>query len=348
MTTSDSPDRATAPSADTGADAARANATREAAAWFVLLSEEPGDAVLKAKVEDWCNRSDLNREVWERTRRAYRMYGETTPRHPEHWQTHAARKAVPPVRRRPRQARPRSRRARFVGATALALAACVAFLDAPSMLLRLQADVATSTAEVRILDLEDGSRVHLAPQSAIDVRYSNGERRTTLLKGEAFFEVTPNASRPFRVVAGDVTTTVLGTAFDVRREDNGASVAVRHGRVRVDNERASPPVSEELTAGAWARVDAGGTARGTIASEEVATWTDGRLIARGQTIGEIVDGLRRYHRGLIVVQSGAFTAQRVSGVFDLRDPAVTLRDLASAHAAVVREISPWLLLVTAR
>lgn len=344
MTTSEPRDRAAAASVD----ADRARATREAAAWFVLLSEEPDDRALQAKIEAWCGESTLNREVWQRTQRAWDMYGKTSPMHREQWQSRATRPSRAAPASPARTARVGRRHRRIAGAAALALAACIAWFAAPVLLLRLQADVTTSTAEVRTLQLEDGTLVRLAPESAIGIRYTERERHARLLRGQAFFEVKPNADRPFRVVAGDVTTTVLGTAFDVRLEADGASVAVREGLVRVEDGRVSPPRSQEVAAGAWVHVTAGHPARGTIAPDEVAAWADGRLVARNLPITEIVDELRRHQPGLIVMQDQAFGAQRVNGVFDLSRPAATLRDLAAAHGAVVHELSPWLLLVTAR
>jgi transmembrane sensor len=52
--------------------------------------------------------------------------------------------------------------------------------------------------------------------------------------GEARFEVVPHRPRVFRVIAGEVTVTVLGTVFSVERRGAAAFVAVREGRVRID------------------------------------------------------------------------------------------------------------------
>ena len=84
---------------------------------------------------------------------------------------------------------------------------------APPMLLQLQADHVTSTAEQRSIELPDGSRVTLAPASAIAVSYVAAERRVDLLSGEAFFQVQPNADRPFRVTARTVQATVAWHQF---------------------------------------------------------------------------------------------------------------------------------------
>ncbi|MCJ2182560.1 TonB family protein [Novosphingobium sp. 1949] len=60
------------------------------------------------------------------------------------------------------------------------------------------ADALTTTATTRIVRLEDGSRVHLAPDSAI----GPAKRRVHLLRGEAWFDVHRDRARPFEVEAG--------------------------------------------------------------------------------------------------------------------------------------------------
>ena len=75
--------------------------------------------------------------------------------------------------------------------------------------------------------------------------------------------------------------------------------------------------------------------------------TGGELVARNRSAGDVVDALRPYYKGAIVVRDDAFAAWHVSGIYDLRDPVKTLRELAASHGATVRQITPWLLLVTA-
>jgi hypothetical protein len=85
--------------------------------------------------------------------------------------------------------------------------------------------------------LPDNSVVKLAPNSRLS--YSNemekNPERDVYLSGEAFFEVTKNPSKPFRVFADEVVTKVLGTSFTVRafEKDKEIKVTVRTGKLRV-------------------------------------------------------------------------------------------------------------------
>ena len=81
--------------------------------------------------------------------------------------------------------------------------------------------------------------------------------------------------------------------------------------------------------------------------DQVAAWRRGRLIANDRPVSEVVDELRPYFSGLIVLTDGAFGRRRVTGVYDLHDPVAALRALAQAHRGVsVRRISPWLMVVS--
>src|SRR5690606_17897190 len=138
-------------------------------------------------------------------------------------------------------------------------------------------------------------------------------------RGGAFFDVVPMADRPFRVVSGETETTVLGTAFDVRRGGYGVDVAVEHGRVRVEHTRGDRP--SELGAGDMIHVGLDGSfVRQTIAPELVAAWRDGRLIAKDQSVAEIVETVDRYFDGWILISDDALGSEPLTGIYNLEDP----------------------------
>jgi transmembrane sensor len=55
------------------------------------------------------------------------------------------------------------------------------------------------------------------------------------LKGEAFFKVSADKSRPFIISINDVKVTVVGTAFNVKGDGKGTIVIVESGIVKVNN-----------------------------------------------------------------------------------------------------------------
>ena len=96
--------------------------------------------------------------------------------------------------------------------------------------------VNTSDKPVTIA-LSEGSAVSLAPGSRIGYanNFDSTDNRDVYLSGEAFFEVTKNPDRPFRVFANEIVTKVLGTSFTVRSFENDTTiqVIVRTGKVTV-------------------------------------------------------------------------------------------------------------------
>jgi ferric-dicitrate binding protein FerR (iron transport regulator) len=84
--------------------------------------------------------------------------------------------------------------------------------------------------------LPDGSSVYLNANSSISYsKHFITRSREVKLKGEAFFEVSPNKTKPFRIFANNACIKVLGTSFNVKasRNDNRVSVYVSSGIVEL-------------------------------------------------------------------------------------------------------------------
>ena len=313
-------------------DRADDRASLEATRWLVELQEAPDDRETRRRFEAWRRASPLNAAAWSETERLSEVAATVPRTYADVWQPVVARRQMAD-----RRAAARSWRA---GVAAMALAACVAFLVVPSLVQRLQADYTTATAELRKIVLQDGSAVTLAPDSAIAVSYETAGRQVRLLSGEAFFDVEPDPSRPFRVLARDVETTVVGTSFDVRLSEDGVVVSVEHGVVRVGTQ-------DELRAGQAVRVTSNGEAsRVAASSDTIAAWRDGQLVARNVPLREAVDQVRRYFAGSIMLASASLGDRRITGAYNLADPEDALRAIAQAHGARVRRITPWLLVVS--
>lgn len=81
--------------------------------------------------------------------------------------------------------------------------------------------------------LPDGSFVELKAGSAAQIEFDAQFRRFSLLKGEAHFSVAKNPQRPFVVESGRREFVAVGTAFNVRLEDDAVELLVTEGVVRV-------------------------------------------------------------------------------------------------------------------
>lgn len=93
--------------------------------------------------------------------------------------------------------------------------------------------------EHRKIKLPDGSIVILNQGSTLEFPADfSGGTREVVLKGEGYFDIKHHAEKPFIVHTGKVSTTVLGTAFNIRAyvEEKNVVVTVTRGKVMVKNE----------------------------------------------------------------------------------------------------------------
>jgi len=309
----------------------------EAARWLVALEDDPDDVDLRSRIDAWRAADPAHDSAWRDTAHVHGLMPAAASRE------FAARQPGAAIgeRRTGRQGFGQ----RIAAGVLTAVAAGILLLLAPGLVLRLQSDQVTTTAEVRSVALDDGSVVLLGADSAIALLDRDANRGIRLLKGEAFFQVAPDPERPFKVVARDVEVTVLGTSFNVRLADDGAEVAVATGVVQVANAAEDRPVSLYLEPGNWARVGATRPVeRGALRTDEVAPWRRGQIVARDRPMADVIDELRRYYQGAIVVADDALRGRRVTGVYNLGDPKAALNAIVGAHGGSVQQVSPWLLI----
>lgn len=161
-----------------------------------------------------------------------------------------------------------------------------------------QTTFATAAGRIGRLPLPDGSALTLDADSAVEVRLLAARRETRLLRGGAFFDVAPDAARPFVVLAGQARITVIGTRFAVEMGSRGVDVTVESGHVIVQSIAAEPssPRQLELRAGNAARVAGDGTVIATPAraAGAVAPWRTGWLDFDKLPLGEAAAQLNRY------------------------------------------------------
>ena len=312
----------------------------EAADWRMRIDAAPEDAALRSTLDAWLATSPAHRSAWRDVERMTRVAGAlpadyADPQGP----------VLSGLRPQPRRAGGmRLRRAAF---TALALAACLAFVFLPTLQLWLASDHSTATAELRSVTLDDGSVVSLDAASAIAVRYGAARREIVLLSGRAFFEVVPAADRPFVVLVDDATVTVTGTAFDVRSSAQTTSVAVQSGTVEVALDHGRRPAAV-LTRGQRLDIDrkSDRLAKADIPPDDVASWRNRRLVVDRATMADVVEELGRHYPGVVLMRDRALGDRLVSGVFDLSQPIEALQAAVRTHDGSVTRITPYVVVIS--
>ncbi len=173
------------------------------------------------------------------------------------------------------------------------------------------------------LVLSDGTKVKLNSGSSIKypVRFLKGEDRKVYLKGEAYFDVTTDETRPFIVNADEMNIRVLGTQFNLSYypEDEDISTVLVEGAVVLYKEGAdiNTNTSSQLVPGqraAWNKTS------NTMTINEVDTniytaWKDGYLLFKASPFSNIKSKLERHFNITIEDRSGRLKNQIYTATF---------------------------------
>lgn len=90
---------------------------------------------------------------------------------------------------------------------------------------------AYSDKDATPLILSDGSKIYLNKGASVNVYPFRHKKRRVTLHGEAFFEIAPDAKRPFTVESGETITEVVGTEFNIAPTIDGMRIFVQKGKV---------------------------------------------------------------------------------------------------------------------
>ena len=256
---------------------------------------------------------------------------------------HGATQAHPDASRRAPTTKPR--RAPWASWAGGALAAPLMLLAlsfAPGWWAVLRSDAHSAVGESRTVQLSDGSRAVLDSDSAIAIDFDAGARGIRVLRGAAWFEVRPDAARPFRVRAGDTIATAVGTAYAVDMRGDAIEVMVSHGVVAVETAGGAPV---RVVAGARLRAGAMTPQALDARATAAAAWREGLISFEGEPLAAAFERLDRYLPQRVLLLDAARANAPVSAVFPLADAALAIDALARSHALRVRRL-PGLIVVS--
>lgn len=226
---------------------------------------------------------------------------------------------------------------------------------------------ATAVGEQRHVELADGSQITLNTNTLLTVSLTPARRVIELRRGEAHFEVTHDAARPFLVHAGETLIRDLGTQFEVRMHpDHDVDVLVNEGRVEVEGAGAAAASAgghagsgaagsdtawvRALTAGEQLRVAGPHLQLMTVSPQQIddeLAWREGALVFAGEPLSQAIPEVERYTRARIVLSGAEVGALRVSGRFRTNDVAGFFQALQEALPVRVTR-TPGLVTITAR
>lgn len=128
---------------------------------------------------------------------------------------------------------------KIVAVAAVASIFIALFLQVPSFFNEQSlTKISVRSNQKKQLTLPDGSTVWINGGSELQYPEKfNGKTREVYLSGEAYFDIQHDASKKFIIHTGEVTTIVLGTAFNIKEDKSTQTVAVTvtRGKVKVAN-----------------------------------------------------------------------------------------------------------------
>jgi ferric-dicitrate binding protein FerR (iron transport regulator) len=186
----------------------------------------------------------------------------------------------------------------------------------------------TVKGEKRTVLLPDGTVVTLNAESRLRYgeNFGKAPKREIYLEGEAFLEVAKNPHLPFQIHTGPITTTVLGTSFNIQAFDKEEiTISVVSGKVKVAGKNDPLQTVAYLSPGeaAYIKKDSILGIR-KFDYPQVLSWKEGTLYFKNARFSDIITTLERWYGVEIRVQrkgiedgfSGAYTHKSLERVLE--------------------------------
>ena len=196
------------------------------------------------------------------------------------------------------------------------------------------AGVRTGKGERRSLTLEDGTRLTLNTDSAVDIRYSADQRLIELVEGEIAV-YTASDPRPLRVHTVHGRMRALGTRFNVRLHADRTELIVIEHAVAVHNAASEHEV--RVDAGMALTFNSGPLSEPRAADLASTEWREGQLVLDGWPLRSALAELQRYRPGVLSC-SDDVAQLRLAGVYPLDD---TDRALVAIAGALKLKVNTW-------
>jgi transmembrane sensor len=175
----------------------------------------------------------------------------------------------------------------------------------------------TVQGERKKILLPDGTIALLNTNSQLAINNDyNNEQREIELKGEGFFMVAKNASKPFIVHSNNFSTTAVGTEFYVhaRNTENAYKVDLLEGKVKLNNNNNTLMLSqgEDAEWNSFKRT----FSKSTFDSGFLKRWIKGEISFDKTPVKEAIETLNKWYAVDIEVKRKDILRQSVSGSYN--------------------------------
>jgi len=147
-----------------------------------------------------------------------------------------------------------------------------------------------------VVNLPDGSKISLNRNSVLTYRENFGKKnRNVKLTGEAFFEIAPDATKPFIIDAGKANVKVVGTSFNVitNNTESEVEVYVKTGKVILSDKSGYQSIA--LEPGFVGKMDLKISGKTLNEDPNYLSWNTGLLVYDGQKLNVVFSDLKRVY-----------------------------------------------------
>ncbi|NKJ02699.1 FecR domain-containing protein [Novosphingobium sp. SG707] len=197
--------------------------------------------------------------------------------------------------------------------------------------------LATGVGQVTRIPLQDGSTLVLDTDSAVETQFMPGQRRIRILRGQAFFRVAHDRSRPFIVFTDKMAVTATGTEFMVSLSSEKETVRMVEGSVIATPIDPQSAIRVPLTGRRSLEVAPGG--RWTVNSsgnDRDLDWITGTLTFRNARLADIAAQMNRYSSRKITFSDPRLAENRLNAVLKAGDVDTFLTNVQDLNIAKVK------------
>jgi ferric-dicitrate binding protein FerR (iron transport regulator) len=175
-----------------------------------------------------------------------------------------------------------------------------------------------SETNTLIKTLDDGSVVYIAQNSLFSFPKTFEEKsRNVTLKGEAFFDITPNPRKPFIIETDEAIIQVLGTAFNVKTANgDGFELFVDRGKVKVSLKK-DPTQTQFVVAGEKIATMKNSLIKSKSAINQANSWFKQRMHFKDEQLQNIINVLNRNFNTTFVVAEKEIGNRRLTVTFQM-------------------------------
>ncbi|MDI3322673.1 FecR family protein [Pinibacter soli] len=167
--------------------------------------------------------------------------------------------------------------------------------------------------------LPDGSEVWLNALTEFRFPLSfSGDTRTVSIKGEGFFKVTHQSSRPFIVKSPEMNVKVLGTEFNIIcYEDEPEKTSLVTGKVALQAHNGKDTV---LIPGKEATIDNGKFQIADFEEDVTLSWLKGIYVFNNQDLRHLQSIIKRWYNMEVVIEEETLANKRFTGTVEKNKP----------------------------